>query len=181
LEPKLAASGSRLIDAPISGAPPTVRSGGAAILVGGEVADVERARPVLELLGDVRHIGPLGSGARLKLVANSMLGAITAAAAELQAAGEAAGLPPDEVFRSLVRLVPALEVRRAGYLGADAPTLFAVRDLRKDLDLALALFHRSDSPTPVTDVVRGVVDEAVRDIGDRDIATIVTRYRSTDA
>jgi len=176
--PRLAATGSALIDAPLSGAPPAVLRGAAALLVGGDAGDVERARPVLERFGEVRHAGPLGSGARLKLVANSMLGAVTTAAAELQVAGEAAGLDAGDVFWILARMVPALEMRRAGYVeGRHEPTLFALRDLRKDLDLALDLYRRSDADVPVTALVRGLVDDAMSTGADLDITAVITRYR----
>jgi 3-hydroxyisobutyrate dehydrogenase-like beta-hydroxyacid dehydrogenase len=180
LEPQLNATGSALIDAPIVGAPTVVLRGGAAILAGGAPADVERARPVLERLGEVRHVGSLGSGARLKLVANSMLGAVTTAAAELQVAGEAAGLDRQEVFWVLARLAPSLEMRRAGYLDRQhEPTLFAVRDLLKDLDLALELFHRSVAQVPLTALVRELVGEAAADVPGLDITAVITRYRPT--
>jgi 3-hydroxyisobutyrate dehydrogenase-like beta-hydroxyacid dehydrogenase len=178
LEPQLGATGSALIDAPILGAPTVVLRGGAAILVGGASAAVERARPVLGLLGEVRHVGSLGSGARLKLVANSMLGTVSMAAAELQTAGEAAGLDREEVFWALARLAPSLEMRRAGYLdNQHEPTLFAVRDLRKDLDLALDLFHRSAAQAPLTALVRELVGEAATNAADLDITAVITRYR----
>jgi 3-hydroxyisobutyrate dehydrogenase-like beta-hydroxyacid dehydrogenase len=178
LEPRLGALGSTLIDAPILGAPAVVLRGGAAILAGGAPADVERARPVLELLGEVRHVGSLGSGARLKLVANSMLGTVTTAAAELQTAGEAAGLDRDDVFWVLARLAPSLEMRRAGYVERQhEPTLFALRDLRKDLDLALDLFHRSEAQAPLTALVRELVGEAANDGAGLDITAVITRYR----
>jgi 3-hydroxyisobutyrate dehydrogenase-like beta-hydroxyacid dehydrogenase len=182
LEPQLAATGSALVDAPIVGAPTLVLRGAAAILVGGAPADVERARSVLECFGEVRHVGALGGGARLKLVANSMLGTVTMAAAELQTAGEAAGLDPDEVFWMLARFVPSLEMRRAGFVDRrHEPTLFAVRDLRKDLDLALEMFHRSEAQAPVTALVRELVDEAAADVADLDITAVITRYRPAAA
>jgi hypothetical protein len=118
LEPQLAATGSTLMDAPILGAPTVVLRGGAAILVGGAPADVEHVRPVLGLLGEVRHVGALGSGARLKLVAKSMLGAVIMAAAELQSAGEAAGLDREEVFWALARLNSTGQLQKG-------PTTFA--------------------------------------------------------
>jgi len=177
IEPQLRERGSSLIDAPILGSPVVVRQGRAAILMGGATADQQRARPVLELLGEVRSIGPLGSGARLKLVANSMLAAITVAAAELQVAGEAAGLDENEVFWALARLAPGLEARRAGYLeGRHEPTLFALRDLGKDLDLALQLFHRSTARAPLTTLVRGLVTEAAEIAGDLDVTAVIERY-----
>ncbi|MHB8393618.1 MAG: NAD(P)-binding domain-containing protein [Candidatus Dormibacteria bacterium] len=97
-------TGSSLIDAPVLGSPAVVTAGGAAILVGGAPPDMERGRQVLEMLGEVRLVGPLGSGARLKLIGNSMLATLTLAAAELQVAGEAAGLDPNQVFWALARL-----------------------------------------------------------------------------
>ena len=182
LEPQVVATGSTLIDAPILGAPTVVLRGDAAILVGGAPADVERVRPVLELLGEVRHVGPLGSGARLKLVANSMLGAVMMAAAELQSAGEAASLDPEDVFSVLARLAPSLEMRRAGLVDRrHEPTLFAVRDLLKDLDLALDTLHRSQAQVPVTALVREIVDEAAADVADLDITAVITRYRAATA
>lgn len=177
-EPPVVATGSALIDAPIVGAPTVVLRGAAAILVGGASTDVERARPLLERLGEMRHVGPLGSGARLKLVANAMLGALTVAAAELQTAGEAAGLDPTEVFWVLARLAPSLEMRRTGYLDRrHEPTLFAVRDLLKDLDLALELFHRAPAQAPLTALVRELVGEAAAEVPDLDITAVMTRYR----
>lgn len=182
LEPQLAATGSTLIDAPILGAPTVVLGGGAAILVGGTAADVEHVRPVLGLLGEVRHVGAPGSGARLKLVANSMLGVVTMAAAELQTAGEAAGLDRNDVFAVLARLAPSLEMRRAGFVDRrHEPTLFAVRDLDKDLHLALEMFHRSEAQAPVTALVRDLVDEAAADVADLDITAVITRYRPATA
>ncbi len=103
------AAGGTLVDAPILGAPPEVRAGEAAILVGGADEDVAPASAVLSALGTVRYVGALGSAARLKLVANSMLADVVLWAAELQVAGEGAGLEPDDVFWVLERLVPALE------------------------------------------------------------------------
>jgi 3-hydroxyisobutyrate dehydrogenase-like beta-hydroxyacid dehydrogenase len=177
LAAQLAASGSTLIDAPIMGAPPAVLRGAAAVLVGGATEDVARARPLLELLGEVRHVGPLGSGARLKLVANSMLGVVIAAAAELQAAGEAAGLDGEQVFWVLARLAPVLEMRRAGLLQRrHEPTLFAVRDLLKDLDLASELFAAGGMETPLTARARSVVGETAAQLPDLDITAVITRY-----
>ncbi|MFI5259321.1 MAG: NAD(P)-dependent oxidoreductase [Candidatus Limnocylindrales bacterium] len=178
LAPEVEATGSRVIDAPVLGAPTVAARGGLAILAGGKAADVERARPVLELLGEVRHVGPLGSGARLKLVANSMLAEVTTAAAELLAAGDATGLDREHVFWVLARFVPSLELRRAGYLeDRHEPTLFALRDLRKDLDLALEFFHRSGASVPMTALTRELIEEAMSGGADLDITAVARRYR----
>ena len=136
-------AGGTLVDAPILGAPPVVRAGEAAILVGGAAQDVADVRSVLSVFGSVRHVGPLGSAARPKLVANSMIADVILAAAELQVAGEDAGLDPEDVFFVLARVAPSLQPRKAGLEGYDTPRLFALRDLRKDVDLAMSLYGAS--------------------------------------
>ncbi len=177
LAPLVAKTGSTLVDAPVIGAPPLVLEGAALIIAGGERVDVERVRPVLERFGELRHVGPFGSGARLKLVANSTLGAVVLIAAELETAGKLAGLDAGAVFDVLTRFVPSLAVRRAGYLeDRHQPTLFALRDLRKDLDLALSVFHRVDAHVPITALVREWVDEAAAADADLDISAVIRRY-----
>jgi 3-hydroxyisobutyrate dehydrogenase-like beta-hydroxyacid dehydrogenase len=178
----IAAAGGRLVDAPIIGAPPLMRAGQAAILVGGDDRDVAMAGAVLSALGTVRHVGPLGSGARLKLVANSMLADVVLAAAELQVAGERAGLQPDDVFWVLQRLAPLLAARHDGIVeNRHEPTMFALRDLRKDLDLAVGLFGRLEVTSPLTVEARNLVAAAASRYGDQDITAVVRPYRNAGA
>jgi 3-hydroxyisobutyrate dehydrogenase-like beta-hydroxyacid dehydrogenase len=174
---QVAAAGASLVDAPILGAPPLVRAGEAAILVGGASEDVADVLPVLSLFGTVRHVGPSGSAARLKLVANSMLADVILAAAELQVAGEDAGIDPDDVFFVLNRVAPSLGARRAGLQGHDTPTLFAMRDLAKDVDLAMALYSTLAAQTPLTRWSRERVDAAAAATPDLDISAVAQLYR----
>jgi 3-hydroxyisobutyrate dehydrogenase-like beta-hydroxyacid dehydrogenase len=72
------AAGIGLLDAPVSGGPIVAQLGRLAIMVGGDRALFDQARPVLEAMGStVRHVGALGAGLTLKLV-NNMI-AISAA------------------------------------------------------------------------------------------------------
>ena len=129
-------------------------------------------------MGTVRHVGPIGSGARLKLVANSMLADVMLAASELQVAGEEAGLDSDDIFWILQRFVPALEVRRDGFLAhRHAPALFAVRDLLKDLDLASGLYDSEGARTPMTDLARTLVADVAWETPDLDISAVIRPYR----
>ena len=178
LAPLVSKAGGTLVDAPIIGAPPFVRAGEAAILVGGSDEDVRMVSPALGALGIVRHVGRLGSAARLKLVANSMLADVIAAAAELQVAGEAAGLDRQEVFWVLERLVPSLEARRPGLLEDDHTPLFAVRDLHKDVGFALAMFAKSSARVPLTESAGDLVTAVMDDTPDLDISAVVRPYRA---
>jgi 3-hydroxyisobutyrate dehydrogenase len=178
LAPEVEATGSRLIDAPVLGGPTVALRGGLAILAGGDAVDVDRARPVLDLLGEVRHVSVLGSGAQLKLAANSMLADITTVVAELLAAGDVSGLDREHLFWVMARFVPSLELRRAGFMeDRNEPTLFALRDLRKDLDLALEFFHRSGASVPLTALTRELIEEAMVGGADLDITAVARRYR----
>ena len=182
LAPLVAQTGSTLVDAPVIGAPPLVREGAGLLIAGGVRADVDRVRPVLERLGELRHVGLSGSGARLKLVANSMLGALVLIAAELETAAKGTGLDPAVTFDLLTRFVPSLAIRRPGYLeDRHEPTMFALRDLRKDLDLALSAFHRVDAHVPITALVREWVDEAAAVDADLDVSAVIRRYKARAA
>jgi 3-hydroxyisobutyrate dehydrogenase-like beta-hydroxyacid dehydrogenase len=179
LAARVAAVHGTLVDAPILGAPPLVRAGEAAILVSGADEDVALASTVLSALGTVRHVGALGSAARLKLVANSMLADVIVAAAELQVAGEGTGLDPDDVFWVLERVAPLLEARRAGLIeDRHTPPMFAMRDLAKDVGLALALFERSEARTPLTRSASELVSAAAAMTPDADISAVVEPYRA---
>jgi 3-hydroxyisobutyrate dehydrogenase-like beta-hydroxyacid dehydrogenase len=170
--------GGRLVEAPVLGSIGAVEQGKLVILAGGEVADVERARPVLEVLGEIRHIGPLGWGNRLKLVANSMLAITAAAAAELHAAGVASGLSSEDTFSVLARMVPHLEMRKAGYLeGRYEPVTFSLKDMLKDVRLGLDLYRRVSADTPVTELTEQLYAEVVVDHGDEELSAINARYR----
>jgi 3-hydroxyisobutyrate dehydrogenase-like beta-hydroxyacid dehydrogenase len=170
------ARGLRLLEAPVLGSVPAVESGTLAVLVGGSASELEQARPVLERLGEVHYVGALGSAARLKLVANSMLGIVSAAAAELLAAGTAAGIEREQVFWALARYAPLLKAREDGFLrDQHQPTMFAVRDLVKDLDLALDLYGHAQVLVPLSLKTRELFAEVLPGSSDLDISAIVGR------
>ena len=175
--------GAKLVEAPVIGSIPAVNSGTLAILAGAAlVEDFEAVRPVLQQLGEVHYVGDVESAATLKLLANSFLGIVSAGAAELMAAGRAQGIEPEQIFAVLSRVAPGLKVREAGFLrNSDQPTLFAVRDIFKDLDLALALYQRAPgrgSRVPLTAMSRELFAEVAARKPDEDISAIVTAYSS---
>ena len=168
------AAGVRFLEAPVVGSVPAVESGKLLILVAGDRSDLEQARPVLEKLGDIQYAGAWGNAQRLKLIANSMLGITSSAAAELLVAGTAAGLDAGQVFSILVRFAPGVAARERGFLhDQHTPTMFAVRDLVKDLDLALETYGSAGSPMPLTHAARERFAETMRSSADLDISAIV--------
>jgi 3-hydroxyisobutyrate dehydrogenase-like beta-hydroxyacid dehydrogenase len=94
--------GVAVIDAPVSGGGAAAAAGALTVYVGGSVASVEQARPVLETYGDpVLHMGGLGSGLRTKLINNVLNAAQFGLAHDAMAVGEALGLDPHQLGRAL--------------------------------------------------------------------------------
>jgi|SRR6266545_3102966 len=84
--------GVLVVDAPVRGSVPEATDGRLAILVGAEPEVFGLVEPILRTFGTPTRVGGPGSGAAMKLVANSALGAAVAAAGEAIALGDALGL-----------------------------------------------------------------------------------------
>ena len=180
--PAIERAGAQFVEAPVMGSIGAVESGAVVVLAAGPDAAIERALPVLEALGQVRRVGDLGSAASLKLVANSMTAGVSALAAELQAAGTAAGLNPEDVFWVLTRIAPGLSARKAGFVEHSyEPVTFALRDALKDVRLATELYGRSGSKTPLTSTVEELYARANKSAGELDISAISTLYEPRPA
>lgn len=83
----------RYVDAPVTGLPDAAAAGTLTLLVGGEAADIDAARPVFAPLATrVLHFGAVGSGTVYKLMVNLMGAVQIASAAEGFAIAERAGL-----------------------------------------------------------------------------------------
>jgi 3-hydroxyisobutyrate dehydrogenase-like beta-hydroxyacid dehydrogenase len=118
----------------------------------------------------------------LKLIANTVLTGLSALAAEVMAAGAAAGVDAEDVFWVLTRFAPALAARRAGYVDHQyEPVTFALRDAVKDLRLASELFDRAGAATPLTAKTRELFEKAAHTVGDLDLSAISTLYEKAPA
>ena len=182
LAPVIEGTGAQFVEAPVLGSIAAVEAGTLTILAAGDEAAIERARPVLEELGEVRRVGEIGSAASLKLVANSMLAGVNALAAELMAAGTAAGLDPENVFWVLSRIAPVLNGRKAALLEHRyEPVSFALRDALKDLRLALDLYKRAGATTPMTRATEELFERASQSVGGLDMGAIASLYERQPA
>jgi 3-hydroxyisobutyrate dehydrogenase-like beta-hydroxyacid dehydrogenase len=182
LAPLIEKAGAQFVEAPVLGSVGAVESGTLVIFAAGREAAIERARPVLKDLGEVRRVGDIGSAASLKLVANSMLAGVSALAAELQSAGTAAGLNPEDVFWVLSRIAPVLNARKAGFVEHRySPITFALRDALKDLRLALDLYESTGATTPLIKATKDLYERAARTAGELDMSAIASIYEPKPA
>jgi 3-hydroxyisobutyrate dehydrogenase-like beta-hydroxyacid dehydrogenase len=180
LAPLIERAGAQFVEAPVLGSIGAVESGTLVIFTAGRETAIERARPVLKDLGEIRRAGEIGSAASLKLVANSMLAGVRALAAELMSAGTGAGLNPEDVLWVLARIAPLLNASRAGLIEHRyEPVNFALHDAVKDLRLALHLYKQTGADTPLTSAIQELYERAARSAGDLDMSAVSTIYEGT--
>ncbi|RKN07662.1 NAD(P)-dependent oxidoreductase [Streptomyces radicis] len=102
LAARAAERGVALLDAPVSGGAERAARGDLAVMVGGEAAAVERARPVLDTVGgEVRHLGPSGAGSAAKLANQLMMFAALAGAHEAIDLAAAHGIAERDVLAAV--------------------------------------------------------------------------------
>ena len=177
LAPALEGGGSPLLAAPLLGTVSAIEQGSATILVGGEAAAFERARPVLEAFGRPEHVGSRREAAALKLLNNAMMGGCALVAVELLAAARREGLDREAAFRTLCRTMPYLQARRRGYLDRDhSQVTFQLDGLVKDLELALRAGHAAGAAMPVIAQARELYAEAAGEHGAEEMTAVTERY-----
>ena len=177
LQPVIERAGAKFVECPVVGSIAAMETGKGFLFAAGDDAALERARPVLEALGEVRRIKDPESAANLKLIANTVLTGLSALAAEVMAAGLAAGVDTEDVFWVLTRFAPALGARRTGYIEHRyEPVTFALRDAVKDLRLAADLYKRVGASTPITLKTKELFEKAAETAGDLDLSAISTLY-----
>jgi 3-hydroxyisobutyrate dehydrogenase-like beta-hydroxyacid dehydrogenase len=152
---EFAKAGSIMLDGPVSGSPVTVRQGNASIMVGGDEAAFERARPVLLAIGPkVTRIGANGLACQMKIAVNLLLMVEVIAFGEAVALAEKGGVARDVAVDAVLKSVAASPV--LGYRGPfilegkmPAVPLADVTLQQKDMLLALDLGRKLGSPVPL--------------------------------
>jgi 3-hydroxyisobutyrate dehydrogenase/2-hydroxy-3-oxopropionate reductase len=154
--------GVGLLDAPVLGSRTEAEAGTLNIFVGGPAELFERWRPLLSQLGSPIHLGPLGSGAAAKLVANSTLVGTMGVLGEALALADDLGLSRDAAFEVLARS-PLGEVairRRGAFEAGEYPPRFALSLAHKDAELVVAAAKKSGLELPLSEAARSWLADA---------------------
>jgi 3-hydroxyisobutyrate dehydrogenase len=164
---RLAERDVHLVDAPVSGGSEGARNATLTIFVGGEAADVQRARPILEALGKtITHVGPIGSGQAVKAVNQVILAGTYLAVAEGIVLAMKAGLDVEQVVGALgggAAQSWVLANRSGRMIANDYPLGFKVALHRKDLGIALDLARELGAELPVSALCADLEDQLVAD------------------
>lgn len=157
----------RLVDAPVLGSVPAIEAGSLTILAGGDEAAVATVTAALKPLGTVKHVGPVGSAAAAKLVANTAMINSLGVLAEVQRLADKLGIEPEVTDRILSAGPLSKTLARRDAEGAR----FAVALAAKDLRLAL-----SAADLPITETAAEQLDlVSATGLGAHDLAVITRR------
>lgn len=175
--------GAGIVDAPVSGSVALAESGELTIMVGGSAEDLERARPVLDLLSkQVTHIGPLGSGYALKLAVNAVIFALNNGVSEALVLAERAGVDPAlayEVFSTSAAGAPFLKYKRTAFVEpGTTPVAFSLELAAKDLRLITDLADRLGVPMPQARANQSLIGDVSAELGpDCDFSAVASYLR----
>lgn len=173
--------GVDVLDAPVLGSIPQATNGALKVFVGGDVAVFERCRGVLEAMGTPTHLGPLGAGASMKLVANSTLGALMCGLAEAMALADALGLDEAAVLDILVEspIGKTAGSKRAMIEGGEyRPPNFKLSLAAKDMALVTAAAEAAGVDLRLAPAARAWFEAAeTAGLGDRDYSAVIAAAR----
>ena len=140
-----AEQGAGFVDAPVSGGTLGAAEARLSIMAGGSEADVERARPVFEVLGKCTRIGPVGAGQLAKLANQAIVGITIGAVSEALLLAAKGGADPAAVREALMGGFAGsriLELHGQRMIDRDfapgAPARIQLKDMRMILDEARA-------------------------------------------
>jgi 3-hydroxyisobutyrate dehydrogenase len=183
---ELQARGVAFVDAPVAGSTGPAAEGSLAVMVGGDPDAVERARPLLAVLGDperIWYLGPVGAGQAAKLMVNVVLGGVMAAVAEGYVLGRVLGLQAGDALgvleaasvggQTVARKRQKMESGDYGEAG------FRLNLMHKDLRLAVEAARAARAGLPVAERVAELYAGAKgRGLADLDYSAVVAYVAS---
>ena len=173
-----------MIDAPVSGGVKGAEEAGLTFMVGGSVENVEKAKPILSMMGkNIFHAGDSGSGQIAKLCNNMLLAIHMSGTAEAISMGVKSGLDPSVLSEimskssggnwSLDKYNPYPGVMIESPASKDYQGGFLNKLMIKDLNLAKELAQDSKTETPMGDSARKLYDELIEQgLEDLDFSSI---------
>jgi 3-hydroxyisobutyrate dehydrogenase len=174
--------GCELVDAPVTGSKPQAAAGQLLFLAGGSDAALSRINPILRAMGrDVVHVGPVGSGARLKLINNFLSGVQTASLAEALSLVERSGLDRQKALGVLTEGAPGsplVKLLSGRMVSRQYDPQFVLRLMAKDLRYAVAEADHQALDLDMGRAALRVFEHAVAaGQGEEDMSAVVEQFR----
>ena len=171
LAEKVAALGSHMIDAPVSGGVPRAKTGELAIMAGGDAAVIDKVMPVLSAMGsNVLRTGAVGSGQAMKALNNLVSAGGFLIGIEALLIGQRFGLDPavmTDVLNAATGMNNSTQKKFKQYvLSRKFDAGFTMGLLAKDLSIALQVGRETATPTPFSALCKELVLAAQAMFGD---------------
>jgi 3-hydroxyisobutyrate dehydrogenase-like beta-hydroxyacid dehydrogenase len=170
--------GHEFVDAPVSGSLPKAEDGTLTIMVGGDPGAVERARPLLDAMGEtIVHAGPVGHGQLVKVISNAVAAANAATLAQALVVGSRAGADLEALLEVLGKSAGAsamVALKGEPMRTHDYTPLFRLEHMLKDVRFALDEAHASHAPFPAAAEAAELYTAAMaRGLGDQDFSAVL--------
>jgi 3-hydroxyisobutyrate dehydrogenase len=176
--------GAQFLDAPVTGSRAQAAAGQLTFLVGGSEQALAAATPVLKAMSkEIVHLGPQGSGAKMKLINNFLCGVQVASLAEGLTWIERSGLDPRKALAILNAGAPASPL-----LGAISDRMmtrnyavnFLLKLMAKDMLYAQKEAETCNVDLKTANVARGIFEEAIaQGFGEQDMASVIESLRAS--
>ena len=176
---QLAGKGASMLDAPVTGSKHGAEKGELTFMIGGERETLERAMPVLKVLGK-KHIycGQHGLGLAAKLAMNAILATTVEIFSEGFVMAAKAGVPPQtllEIMQSSLARCGIVDFKAPFVFKGDFTPYFPLKLMHKDLELAMEAAYSQNLAMPATAAVKEVYGAAkAQGKGDLDYAAVIT-------
>lgn len=177
------ARGLDLLDAPVTGSRLQAQGGQLSFLVGGSEAALEKVTPVLKAMSkEIIHLGPSGSGAKMKLINNFLGGVQVASLAEGMVWIERSGLDREKALAFLTGAAPGSPLIASiatRMTSRDYTVNFLLRLMSKDLQYARAEAAASGVDLTTAQTARNLFEAASAEgYGDQDMSSIIEPLRA---
>lgn len=180
---RLSEKGVFFIDAPVIGSVPVAERGELTIVAGGPKDAFEKIKGVLETFGkSIFYMGENGTGLRVKLINNMVMGANLAVLSEAIVFAQSMGIEPDSLLNVLSSGAAAskiLDVKRQSMLdGAFIPQFLLAHEY-KDLNYALDLAKKQKTPLPMASLATQFYTSAMSiGLGNLDFSAVLRSFRA---
>lgn len=176
----VAAAGSQMVDAPVSGGVPRARSGEQAIMFGGPAATLERVRPALSAMGtSITAVGEVGSAHAMKALNNLVSAGGFLIGVEAMVIGQQFGLDPEvivDVLNASTGMNNSTQKKFKQFvLSRQFNSGFGLDLMVKDLGIALGIATDTGTPTPFAALCRELWAAAGKTLGKGQDHTAVAR------
>jgi len=171
--------GVDVLDVTISGSTPAAERGLLTLFGGGDKACFAAAEPIFRAIAQKYfYLGPSGSGATMKLVANTLLGIGMQAIAEAVALGETAGLDRNrllDVLSQTAVVAPAHTGKLQRAMKNDYSPQFPIRLMNKDFGLILNLADAVGARMPAAGAAFEINARQLEHGAEQDFSAVILR------